>query len=78
VAAATASRWGWAGLFGALAALTRPNGVLIAVPLGLMALAGRPRVAELARRGAALLLVPLAFGAFCVFACGSPAIPSAG
>ena len=32
VAAAVASRWGWAGLFGALAALTRPNGILIAVP----------------------------------------------
>ena len=50
VAAAVASRWGWAGLFGALAALTRPNGILIAVPLGLLALAGRPRPAELARR----------------------------
>jgi hypothetical protein len=68
VAAAVASRWGWAGVFGALAALTRPNGVLIAVPLGLLAVAGRPRVAELARRAAALALVPLGLGAFCVFA----------
>ena len=68
VAAAVASRWGWAGLFGALAALTRPNGILIAVPLGLLALAGRPRLAELARRAAALLLVPVGFGAFCAFA----------
>ena len=68
VAAAVASRWGWAGLFGALAALTRPNGILIAVPLGLLALAGRPRIAELARRAAALALVPLGFGAFCAFA----------
>jgi hypothetical protein len=68
VAAAVASRWGWAGLFGALAALTRPNGILIAVPLGLLALAGRPRPAELIRRAAALALVPLGFGAFCAFA----------
>jgi hypothetical protein len=68
VAAAVASRWGWAGLFGALASLTRPNGILIAVPLGLLALAGRPRLAELMRRAAALALVPLGFGAFCAFA----------
>ena len=68
VAAAVASRWGWAGLFGALAALTRPNGILIALPLGLLALAGRPRLAELMRRAAALALVPLGFGAFCAFA----------
>ncbi len=68
VAAAVASRWGWAGVFGALAALTRPNGVLIAVPLGFLALSGRPRFAELARRAAAIALVPLGFGAFCAFA----------
>jgi hypothetical protein len=67
VAAAAASRWGWAGLLGALAALTRPNGVLVAVPLGLLALAGRPRLAELARRAAALALVPLGLAAFCAF-----------
>lgn len=68
VAAAVASRWGWAGLFGALAALARPNGILIAVPLVLLAFGGRPRIAELARRAAALALVPLGFGAFCAFA----------
>ena len=68
VAAAFGARWGWAGVFGALAALTRPNGILIAVPLGLLALAGRPRPAELARRTAALALVPLGFAAFCAFA----------
>ena len=67
VAAAAASRWGWAGLLGALAALTRPNGVLVAVPLGLLALAGRPRLTELARRAAALALVPLGLAAFCAF-----------
>ncbi len=68
VAAAFGARWGWAGVFGGLAALTRPNGILIAVPLGLLALAGRPRLGELARRTAALSLVPLALAAFCAFA----------
>jgi hypothetical protein len=68
VLAAQASRWGWAGLLGALAALTRPNGVLIALPLGLMALSGRPRLPELARRLSAVLLVPLGLGLFCAFA----------
>jgi hypothetical protein len=68
VAAAFGTRWGWAGVFGGLAALTRPNGILIVVPLGLLALAGRPRLGELARRTAALSLVPLAFAAFCAFA----------
>jgi hypothetical protein len=68
VAAAFSSRWGWAGAFGALTALTRPNGILIGVPLGLIALAGRPRPAELARRAAALSLVPLGFAGFCAFA----------
>lgn len=68
VAAACGARWGWAGVFGALTALTRPNGILIALPLGLLALGGRPRPAELLRRAAALALVPLGFAAFCAFA----------
>ena len=68
VAAAVGSRWGWAGAFGALAALTRPNGVLVAVPLLLLALAGRPRPAALARRAAAVALVPLGLAGFCAFA----------
>ena len=68
VAAAFASRWGWAGAFGALAALTRPNGILVAVPLGLVALAGRPRAAELARRIALLSPVALGFAGYCAFA----------
>jgi hypothetical protein len=67
VAAAVAARWGWAGLLGGLTALVRPNGVLIAVPLGLLALAGRPRPAELARRVAALSAVPLGLAAFCAY-----------
>jgi hypothetical protein len=68
VAAAVASRWGWAGVFGALATLVRPNGILIGVPLGLLAILDRPRPRELARRAAALSLVPLALGLFCAFA----------
>jgi hypothetical protein len=68
VAAAAASRWGWAGLFGFLAALTRPNGILIAVPLGLLALRGRPRPLDLARRALALLPVPAGLGLFCAYA----------
>jgi hypothetical protein len=67
VACAARSRWAWAGLLGGLAALTRPNGVLIAVPLGLMALAGRPRPLELLRRGAWLALVPAGLGLFCLY-----------
>jgi len=67
VAAAVGSRWGWAGVLGALAALTRPNGVLVAVPLLLLALAGRPRPAELVRRGAAVALVPLGLAGYCAF-----------
>jgi mannosyltransferase PIG-V len=68
VTAAVASRWGWAGILGALAALTRPNGVLVALPLLLLALVGRPRPAELARRAAAVALVPLGLAGFCAFA----------
>ncbi len=68
VAAAVRSRWGWAGVLGALAALTRPNGVLVAVPLLVLAVAGRPRLAELARRAAAVALVPLGLAGFCAFA----------
>jgi hypothetical protein len=67
VTAAAYSRWGWAGVFGGLAALTRPNGVLVAVPLGLLALSGRPRPSALARRAAAVALVPAGLGVFCAF-----------
>jgi hypothetical protein len=68
VAAATASRWGLAGALGFLVALTRPNGVLIAVPLGLLALGGRPRPLELARRALAVALVPAGLGVYSAFA----------
>jgi hypothetical protein len=68
VAAAASSRWGWAGVFGAAAALTRPNGILIVIPLAILALAGRPRLTALARRAAGVALVPLGLASFCVFA----------
>ena len=68
VAAAVSSRWAWAGLFGGLAALTRPNGILIAAPLALLALGGRPGKGELTRRALGLAPVPLAFALFCGFA----------
>ncbi len=67
VAAAVAGGWGWAGLLGGLTALTRPNGVLIAVPLCLLAIAGRPRPAQIAWRAVALLPVPLGLVAFCAY-----------
>ena len=67
VAAASCSRWGLAGLFGMLAALTRPNGILIAVPLALMAIADRPRLGVVVRRALAVGLVPLGLGLFCAY-----------
>jgi hypothetical protein len=60
-------RWWQAGLWGALAALARPNGILIGLPLALMALAGRPSAADLARRFAALAPVPAALAGYCAF-----------
>lgn len=54
------ARWGRAGLWGGLATLTRPNGVLIGVPLALMALGGRPSLRETVRRMAWLAPVALA------------------
>jgi hypothetical protein len=58
-----------AGLWGALATLCRPNGILIGVPLVLLALEldGNPGGRTIARRLAALLPVPLALAAFCAY-----------
>jgi Gpi18-like mannosyltransferase len=60
-------RWWRAGMWGALATLARPNGMLIGLPLALMALGGRPAARELVRRFVALLPVPLALGGYCVY-----------
>jgi mannosyltransferase PIG-V len=60
-------RWWRAGVWGALATLTRPNGILIALPLALFALADRPGIRSLASRAIALTPIPLAFAGFCAY-----------
>lgn len=60
-------RWWRAGMAGALAALTRPNGILIAVPLVCLTLVDRPSARVFARRVAAVMLVPLGLGCFCFY-----------
>jgi hypothetical protein len=60
-------RWWRAGLWGALATVARPNGMLIGLPLACMALGGRPAARELARRFAPLLLIPLALAGYCAY-----------
>ncbi len=59
-------RWVQAGLWGALATLCRPNGILVGLPLALMALerGDHPSVRTLAGRFAALLPVPLALAGY--------------
>jgi hypothetical protein len=57
---ASTSRWWLAGLCGALAALTRPQGILIAIPLMWLALRGLDR-RRFPARVAAFALVPAAF-----------------
>jgi hypothetical protein len=59
--------WWRAGMWGALATLTRPNGILIGLPLALLALGGRPAAREAARRSIPLLLIPLALAGYCAF-----------
>jgi hypothetical protein len=63
VSAATKSRWWLSGVCGGLAALARPQGILIAIPLGLMALTGATR-RDVAVRAVALAPIPLAFLAY--------------
>lgn len=64
VSAAHRSRWLAAGLYGMLAAATRSNGVLVALPLLMMAAADRPALRVLVRRVAALAPIPLALAAY--------------
>jgi hypothetical protein len=61
-------RWWRAGLWGALATLARPNGILIGLPLALMALGGRPAPRVLATRFTALLPIPIALAGYCAYA----------
>ncbi len=67
VSGAYDGRWWSAGIWGALATLVRPNGILIGLPLGLLALAHRPGVRELTRRLIPLLLIPAALAGYCAF-----------
>jgi len=60
-------RWSRAGMWGGLAALARPNGILIAVPLVVLALGGRPGARVLGKRLAALTLVPLGLASYCAY-----------
>jgi hypothetical protein len=64
LSAACRGRWGVAGLFGALSTLTRPNGILIAIPLIILACTDRSPLRVQVWRLAALLPVPLALGGF--------------
>jgi hypothetical protein len=63
VSAASQSRWWQAGIWGGLAALTRPQGILIAVPLALMAMRGADRRA-IVTRVTALMPIPIAFAGY--------------
>lgn len=67
VSRAHEEKWWRAGVWGGLATLTRPNGILIAIPIVLLALRGRPALPALARRAAPLTLIPLALAGFCAF-----------
>ena len=53
-------RWWQAGLWGALATLARPNGILIGLPLALLALGDKPRARQLASRWLVLAPIPAA------------------
>lgn len=60
-------RWWAAGVLGGLAALTRPNGVLLVLPLAWICFAGAEGRTRWASRVAALGLVPLGLGMFCFY-----------
>lgn len=67
VSSAYNQRWTSAGLWGALATLARPNGILVAIPLALFAMADRPGVRAFVMRGVALLPIPVALIGFSAF-----------
>jgi Gpi18-like mannosyltransferase len=67
VAGAYRGHWWSAGIWGGLTALTRPNGILIGLPLLLMAVLDRPSLSGLARRLVALTLVPVGLGIYCLY-----------
>jgi hypothetical protein len=60
-------RWWQAGVWGGLAALARPNGILVGLPLALLALQGFSSWRVLSARVAALALVPLGLVGYCAY-----------
>jgi hypothetical protein len=66
VSAAYRSRWWIAGVCGALTTLTRPHGILIALPLGLLAMQ-HASWRSAAGRMLQLTPIPLAFAAYCAY-----------
>jgi hypothetical protein len=67
VSSAQQGRWWRAGVWGALAALARPNGMVIAVPLALMAFRAYPSLRDVTRRFVALSLIPVAVSCYCAY-----------
>lgn len=64
---ATRERWSWAALWGACAALTRLQGVLLVIPLAYMLWREKATWKEFALRGLPLALIPIATLSFLAF-----------
>lgn len=64
---AATSRWSFAGMCGALATVTRPNGILLAAPLLLMALQAPWTWPVFVRRVLPLLALPAALALYCTY-----------
>lgn len=60
-------RWWQAGVWGGVATLARPNGILIGLPLALLALRDRPPLGALTARWSALAPIPAALAGFCAY-----------
>lgn len=67
VRAGVDGRWVRAGILGGLTALTRPNGILIGIPLLMLAFRGRPAWRSLCGRLAPLGMVPLALAGYSAY-----------
>jgi hypothetical protein len=64
---AWSGRWWRAGMWGALATLARPNGILIGLPLALLALRDKPDTRQLASRWLVLAPIPAAMIGYATF-----------